>query len=54
MKKDLGSASELFPQSVFIVGSYDEAGVPNAMNVAWGGACTRNAVSYTHLTLPTT
>ena len=34
MKKDLGSASELFPQSVFIVGSYDEAGVPNAMNVA--------------------
>ena len=45
MKKDLGSASELFPQSVFIVGSYDEAGVPNAMNVAWGGACTRNEIA---------
>lgn len=45
MKKDLGSASELFPQSVFIVASYDEAGVPNAMNVAWGGACTRNEIA---------
>lgn len=44
MKKDLGSAGELFPQSVFIVGSYDEAGVPNAMNVAWGGECTRDCI----------
>lgn len=40
MKKDLGSSGELFPQSVFIVGSYDEAGVPNAMNVAWGGTAS--------------
>lgn len=24
-------------QSVFIVASYDEDGVPNAMNVAWAG-----------------
>ena len=45
MKKDLGSAGELFPQSVFIVASYDEDGVPNAMNVAWGGECTRNEVA---------
>ena len=37
MKKDLGVAGELFPQSVFIVASYDEDGVPNAMNVAWAG-----------------
>ncbi|HIS39503.1 MAG TPA: flavin reductase family protein [Candidatus Aphodovivens avistercoris] len=44
-KKDLGSAGELFPQSVFIVASYDENGVPNAMNVAWGGECTRNEVA---------
>ncbi len=45
MKKDLGSAGELFPQSVFIVASYDEDGTPNAMNVAWGGECTRNEVA---------
>ena len=45
MKKDLGAAGELFPQSVFIVGSYDSNGVPNAMNVAWGGECTRGEVA---------
>ena len=42
--KNLGSAGELFPQSVFIVGSYSEDGTPNAMNVAWAGECTRNEV----------
>lgn len=45
MKKDLGSKGELFPQSVFIVGSYREDGTPNAMNVAWGGECTRNQIA---------
>lgn len=45
MKKDLGSAGELFPQSVFIVASYGEDGTPNAMNVAWGGECTRTEVA---------
>lgn len=44
MRVDLGSKGELFPQSVFIVASYDEEGVPNAMNVAWGGECTRHEV----------
>lgn len=43
-KRSLGSAGELFPQSVFIVGSYDENGVANAMNVAWGGECTRHEI----------
>lgn len=45
MKKDLGSAGELFPQSVFIVATYDENGVADAMNVAWGGQCTRNEIA---------
>lgn len=45
MKKNLGAAGELFPQSVFIVASYDEDGVPNAMNVAWGGECTRGEIA---------
>lgn len=45
MKKDLENAGELFPQSVFIVATYDEQGVPNAMNVAWGGECTRHEIA---------
>ena len=44
MKKNLGNAGELFPQSVFIVASYGDDGTPNAMNVAWGGECTRHEV----------
>ena len=31
--KDIG----FYPQPVLVVGTYDEAGVPNAMNVGWGG-----------------
>lgn len=45
MKKNLGAKGELFPQSVFIVASYDENGTPNAMNVAWGGECTRDCIA---------
>ena len=26
----------IVPEGVFIIGSYDENGVPNAMNAAWG------------------
>ena len=46
MKKSLGNAGELFPQSVFIIASYDESGVPNAMNAAWAGECTRHEVCF--------
>ncbi len=45
MKKDFGSKGELFPQSVFIVASYSKDGIPNAMNVAWGGECTRDEIA---------
>ena len=37
MRKDLGSKPYLFPQPVLIIGTYDENGIPNAMNAAWGG-----------------
>lgn len=30
------SNSVILPEAVFIIGSYDENGVPNAMNAAWG------------------
>ena len=39
MKKSLGAATLVFPTPVFIVGTYDKAGKPNAMSVAWGGIC---------------
>lgn len=46
MKRSLGDAGELFPQSVFIIASYDEDGVPNAMNAAWAGECTRHEICF--------
>ena len=44
MRKDFGRKSWLFPMPVLIVGSYDENGVPNAMNAAWGGIYDTNLV----------
>ena len=41
MKKSIGAKTILFPTPVLIVCSYDDKGVANAMNVAWGGiACS--------------
>ena len=37
MRKDFGKTNWLVPQPVMIVTSYDERGIPNAMNAAWGG-----------------
>ena len=37
MRKNFGAKPDLYPQPVFIVAAYDENGVPNAMNAAWGG-----------------
>ena len=31
-----GGKSVITPEGVFIIGTYDENGVPNAMNAAWG------------------
>lgn len=39
MKKSIGAKTIVFPTPVFIVGSYDKAGKPDAMAVAWGGIC---------------
>jgi flavin reductase (DIM6/NTAB) family NADH-FMN oxidoreductase RutF len=32
-----GKKSVITPEGVFIIGTYDENGTPNAMNAAWGG-----------------
>ena len=37
MRKNFGSNPYCFPQPVFILAAYDENGVPNCMNAAWGG-----------------
>jgi flavin reductase (DIM6/NTAB) family NADH-FMN oxidoreductase RutF len=39
MKKSLGSKTIVYPTPVFIVGTYDKAGKPNVMAVAWGSIC---------------
>jgi len=39
MKKSIGARIIMFPTPVLVVGSYDKAGKPNAMTVAWGGMC---------------
>ena len=33
---NFGAKPIMFPQPVLIIGTYDENGVPNAMNAAWG------------------
>lgn len=37
MKKSIGAETIVYPTPVFIIGTYDKYGKPNAMNVAWGG-----------------
>lgn len=45
MRKNFGAKPILYPQPVFIVGSYDESGTPDAMNAAWGGISESNEIS---------
>ena len=40
MRKNFGAKTWLYPMPVLIVGTYDENGIPNAMNAAWGGIFT--------------
>ncbi len=42
MKKKIGNKPVAYTAPVYIVGTYDENGVPNAMNAAWGGICVSN------------
>lgn len=45
MRKNFGAKPICYPQPVFILAAYDENGVPNAMNAAWGGISEENEVS---------
>jgi flavin reductase (DIM6/NTAB) family NADH-FMN oxidoreductase RutF len=37
MRKNFGAKPWTYPQPVFIIGTYNPDGTPNAMNAAWGG-----------------
>ena len=45
MRKNFGAKPILYPQPVFIIAAYDESGLPNAMNAAWGGISEENEIS---------
>lgn len=45
MRKNFGPQTYLYPMPVLIVAAYDAAGVPNAMNAAWGGISEENEIS---------
>lgn len=44
MRKNLGKKTYLFPMPVLIIGTFNEDGTPNAMNVAWGTISDYNQV----------
>ena len=45
MRKNFGAKPVCYPQPVFILAAYDEKGIPNAMNAAWGGISEEQEVS---------
>ena len=44
MRKNLKPKAYIYPLPVLIIGTYDEKGVPNAMNAAWGTVCDTDKV----------
>ena len=46
MRKNFGAKPICYPQPVFILSAYDENGVPNAMNAAWGGISDDKEISF--------
>jgi len=45
MRKNFGVQTYLYPQPVLMIATYDENGVPNVMNAAWGGISESNEIS---------
>lgn len=46
MRKNFGAKAWTYPQPVYIIGTYDKNGVPNAMNAAWGGISNATEISF--------
>ena len=45
MRKNFGPKTAVYPMPVFIIAAYDENGVANAMNAAWGGISEEKEIS---------
>ena len=45
MRKNFGAKEMCYPMPVFIIGTYNEDGTPNAMNAAWGGISEEQQIS---------
>ena len=45
MRKNFGAKPMLYPMPVFIIGTYNPDGTPNAMNAAWGGMADTELIS---------
>ena len=45
MRHNFGPKPLLYPMPVFIIGTYGEDGIPNAMNAAWGGMADTKLLS---------
>lgn len=45
MRKNFGAKPFVYPMPVFIIAAYDENGLPNAMNAAWGGISEIHEIS---------
>ena len=45
MRKNFGAKAICYPMPVFIIGTYNADGTPNAMNAAWGGISEEQEIS---------
>ena len=45
MRRNFGVKPMVYPMPVFIIGTYNEDGTPNAMNAAWGGISEENEIT---------
>ncbi len=45
MRKNFGAKPMCYPMPVFIIGTYNADGTPNAMNAAWGGISEEKEIS---------
>ena len=45
MRKNFGPKAMCYPMPVFIIGTYNADGTPNAMNAAWGGISEEQEIS---------
>lgn len=46
MRKSFGAKPLSYPLPVYIIGTYDEKGTPDAMNAAWGGISNDQEISF--------